>query len=131
MLLAFFNVIYNAINTISEVRIWVPLSDDQKREKIFGESYDFSVFINANTTKDANILLYSDEGMPYFYSRYYSYPRHIYWYQNKDEYVRSKYPKKFDYVAVYNMNIPLEGYKKVATFSVKNSRVIGSLYKRI
>ncbi len=128
--LAIFNVFYNSVKSISEIRDWVPLSENQKLQKIFGPTYEFSAFIDANTQRDSNILFYSKEGMPYFYARYYLYPRHLYWHQNMNEYVKSKYPKKFDYIALYSMNASPEGYEKIASFSAKNSGVFGSLYKR-
>jgi len=127
--LAFFNIFYNSAKTVSEIRIWIPLSKEQKLQKIFGPNFEFAEFINQNTKSDSNILFYSEEGMPFFYARYHSYPRHLYWYQNGDEYVKSKYPKTFDYVALYNMQISLNDYEKIATFSAKNSAIFGSIYK--
>lgn len=128
--LSVFNVFYNSTKTLSEIREWGPLSEDQKRLKLFGASHEFSVFINAHTTPNTKILFYSETGMPYFYARYYSYPRHLYWYQNNSEYVKSKYPEHFDYVALYNMHPSIKDYEYVASFSAKYSSVTGYLYKR-
>jgi hypothetical protein len=128
--LAGISVFYNSLKTISEIRVWVSLSNSQKLQKIFGPSYEFSIFIDANTSRNSNILFYSNEGMPYFYARYYLYPHRLYWYQNGVEYVMSRYPKQFDYVAFYNMNAPIQGYEKIATFSARKSNAFGSLYKR-
>ena len=128
--LAFFNVVYNSIKTVSEVRVWAPLSENQKLEKIFGPTYEFSEFINKNTPKNSKISFYSEEGMLFFYARYYLYPRHLYWQQDTVEYVKDRYPKEFDYVAVYDMQTTLNDFEKVASFSAKSSSATGSLYKR-
>lgn len=128
--LAFFNVFYNSVKSISEVKEWGPLSNEQKLQKIFGPVYEFSVFLDANTKKDSDILFYSNDSMSYFYARYFLYPRHLYWYQNPSEYVRSTFPKKTEYVAAYNMNVSLNEYEKVTSFSAKFSEDFGFLYKR-
>ena len=130
IIFAFFNILYNSAKTVSEIKVWTPLSDAQKRQKIFGDSYNFSVFINTHTTKHAKILFYSETSMPYFYARYYSYPRLLYWYQNPDDYVKSTYPKRFDYIALYNSHNFFGGYVMQATYSAKQSGISGSLYKR-
>lgn len=128
--IAFFNVLYNSVKTLSEIKQWVPLSDSQKRHETIGDGYDFSAFINANTQSHANILYYSETSLPYFYARYYSYPRKLYWYENQDPAAKSTRPKKYDFVALYNMRTPLRGYALVASFSAKQSGITGSLYKR-
>ncbi len=128
--LATFNVFYNSIKTVYEIKDWYPLSENQKLEKIFGPTYEFSAFVNDNTPENSKISFYSQEGMPFFYARYYLYPRHVYWQQDTVEYVKDRYPKEFDFVALYNMNVPLVGFEKIATFSAKNSNITGSLHKR-
>jgi hypothetical protein len=128
--IAFFNVLYNSFKTVSEIKEWVPLSDSQKRYETIGDSYNFSAFINAHTQSNAKILFYSETGLPYFYARYYSYPRKLYWYENNDPSIKSTRPKKYDVIAFYDMRTSLNGYTLLASISAKQSGYFGSLYKR-
>src|SRR6185369_655491 len=127
---SFFSVLYNSLKTVSEIRELSLLSENQKLQKLFGASYDFSVFINEHTEKHAKILFYSQTAMPYFYARYYSYPRHLYWLQNEDESIKRTRPKQFDYIALFNMPASFEGYEIKASYSAKQSGIFGSIYKR-
>src|SRR5882724_6103981 len=77
---ACFNVVYNSVKTISEVKEWTPLSDTQKRHKIFGDLYDFLILVKTYTKNDDHILIYAKDGekyQTYFLSIYYLYPRRI------------------------------------------------------
>lgn len=127
--IAFLNVFYNSKKTIAEFRDWAPLSDSEKRYKLFGDLYDFIVFTNLHTDKNSSILIYSDADMTHLLSRYYLYPKNTYTTNNKDRVITLVKSNKYDYLAVYNDLLPMKQYKRIARYSSKISSKKGYLYK--
>lgn len=128
--LAFFSLVYNLGKTYFEIKEWASLSDSEKRYKIFGDVYDFNIFLNNNTNKNAYILLYSQDTIAYYLGRYLIYPKKIVNKTNKNEFLNLVKKKSYTYVATYNTDVPFEGYIKVASFSSKTLKNFGGLYKR-
>ena len=115
--ISFFNVFYNLNKTIVEIKEWAYLTNQQKRQKIFGDPYTVAMLIEKNTMKKSQILLVAKEKMPYYLTRYYLYPRRIY--RNNS----NKYP----YIFVYNTKISTNAYKEIASFSSRTGNY-GKLY---
>lgn len=130
ILLAFLSLVYNLGKTYFEIKEWGYLSDTEKRHKIFGDAYDFSLFLNNNTEKNAYIFLYSNDAMSYYLGRYIIYPKKIVKITTENEVLNLIKNKEHKYIATYNIEIPFEGYIKVASFSSKTSKNFGFLYKR-
>lgn len=76
---AFARTLFNLSKLITEEPKWYFLSNEQKKEKQFGEKHDFFRFVQRNTTKNSNILLFTNDGMTYYLARYYLYPTTVIW----------------------------------------------------
>jgi hypothetical protein len=120
--------IYNVIKTSSEIKEWTPLTESQKRIKIFGNVYTFIRMINDHTKNNAHLLLYAKDDMTYYLTRYYLYPRIIIRANNEKEFLSLMKNNKFEYIAFYDANYPLKSYKKIASFSAVNTKDFGFLY---
>src|SRR5882724_2591756 len=101
IIFAFFNVLYNTQKSFSEIKEWGFLSDSEKRHKIFGDIYNFIIFIDTNTKNNAQVLIFSDNDMMYLLSRYYLYPRLVNITNNKKELNILISSGKYLYVASY------------------------------
>ena len=129
IIIAFFNVFYNMKKTFSEVHEWGSLSIDEKRYKIFGDLYDFSLLLNKYTESDAKILMSSTDGMMYGVGRYYVYPRSLICPPEEKLFIARAKEKKITYIFIYNKMGSFEGYEKIASFSSKKSNNYAILYK--
>lgn len=119
--IAVFSLTYNSLKAFSEVRTWGGLSDTQKRQKIFGDSYNFINFLK-NNTHGKQILFFSNDSEVYYLARYSLYPQEIYWNENDKI-------SRFKYIATYNHDLVPNGYELVATFSAKSTNY-GFLYHK-
>lgn len=117
------------LKSISEIRNWAHLSDGEKRYKIFRESYNMSLFIDKYTQDKSNVVFVSKNLMPYYFGRYSLYPKRLYRADNITKLKALLSTKKINYIVTYNMNIKIEDYNPIATFSSKNTSDIGILYK--
>ncbi len=95
--ISFVRTIYNISKVYFEEKQWVILSTEQKKEKIYTDTYTIVRGLNKYTPVDAKILLISDDGKQYFYSRYLLYPREIYW----DKLEQTIDVSKYAYIIVY------------------------------
>ena len=129
-MLSFFSLLYSAIKTVFEVKTWVPLSDSEKRQKIFGDMYNFIVFIDAHTEKNAHILIFSKDGKIGLITKYYSYPRIVNPTTDKKKFIDLVQIRAYDYVSIYNSVVVIRNYDKIASYSSKTSSDFGVLYKR-
>lgn len=120
---------YNAAKTVSEVKDWVPLTDTEKRQKIFKDLYTFVVFINAHTDENAHVLILSDDGRIGMITKYYLYPRTATIAIDTMSFMKLLKNRKYHLVATSNSTIQLEDYEKIATYSSKISSDFGILYK--
>lgn len=130
IVLAAFSIVYNIGKSVSEVREWGSLSDRQKRQKLFGDLYDFFIITNENTPKDATMLFYSKERFEYYIGRYYVYPRKIIIIDNRNTFITRASEKKFPFLLLYNNDIQIDGYEKVASFSSHTSKIFGYIYSK-
>ncbi len=129
IILAFFNVFYNSWKTISEVREWAPLSDSQKRHKLFGDLYDFFVLIKNHTGTKDHVLIFSNDGRTHFLSIYYLYPRIIESTNDDKRFIELFRSKKFTYIASFDNPALSKDYIQIASYSSKTSANYGSIYK--
>ncbi len=129
IIFSFLSVFYNAIKSVSEAKEWIPLSDSEKKEKIFGDVYNFAEFIKANTENNSKILLLINDGMYYYYSRYDIYPRRIIWADTSDELKELMNKDKFNYAVIYDKKINLNGYEQKSVFFSKKLNELLILYK--
>lgn len=84
----------NVIKIYTEELSWITLSDNQKREKIFGEKFTFWSYVKRNTDKTSSIAVYmpdpNTEPGAYYFSLYILYPRKIIFLTNVDREVLRK-----------------------------------------
>lgn len=114
--------LYNAVKSVSEIKQWYPLSDSQRRYKIFGNLYSFLIFLDSKTQKNSKILVYSKDVRTYYLGIYYTYPRTIYVVDNKKIFYKSLSSHKFDYIAVYgNLVLPDK-------YTLVGSKPFGKIY---
>lgn len=104
-MLAVFNVFYNSVKSVSEVREWAFLTDHEKRHKLFGDTYDFYTFINKNSQENANILFMPKDEMSFYLARYYLYPRLITRVTNEEQVAKFSQTGTYTHVATF---VPLQ-----------------------
>ena len=130
VIFSFFSVFYNGFKVVSDVKIWASLTDGQKRYKIFGDLYNFSLFVNKYTEKNAQILIFSKDGRVGLVTNYYGYPRTIVATTNESEFTKLARSGKYKYIAISKSRISFPDYKETASYSLKDSSDSGYLYKR-
>lgn len=99
--LAFLRTFYNVSKTYTEEREWISLSDEEKRNKIFGDLHTFFRFVQKNTKEGSRILFLSPGGKTYYVGLYYLYPTRITYVKNIMEARGLMEKNKFDYLLVY------------------------------
>ena len=124
-----FNTLFNTAKSYSEVKEWAYLSDTQKRHKIFGNIYDFCIFLNENTPKDAEILVYSNDVKTYYLCLYYLYPRSLYVADDKKQFNDFVQKKRYKYIATFNSSLILQHYKQIANNKNNKNQWSGYLFK--
>lgn len=124
---AIFSVFYNSQKAISEVREWGPLTDGQKRQKIFGNIYNFFLFIEQHTDENAQVLVFSTDIQTSYLSKYYLYPRIINSTDDKEQFLQIAKNSTYPYLAIYGSTIDLDSYKLIAS---SNDSQQFTLYKR-
>lgn len=129
IIIGFFNVLFNSVKSVTEIRQWVPLTDSQKREEIFGELYPFLIFINDNTAPESEIFIFSTDIKTHYLAIYYLYPRVTADTDSEEELRKVIEEKEYKYIALFKERRVINGYKSIATFADKG-KYMGSLYQR-
>lgn len=122
-ILAFVRTGYNFSKIFFEEKQWLSLSDEKKREKIFGENHNLFRLVESKTDQSSKIILISKDMKDYYVGRYYLYPRHLLYLQEMKDF--NQLNKKNDYVLIYN-NFPRSFINGSKIMAYKN---IASLYK--
>lgn len=123
------SVVYNTLKIFPETKQWFFLSDLQKRQQIFGDIYDFLVFIEKNTSYNSDVAILSADVKTHYLSLYYLYPRKIVDTSTQSRLSTLATSKKITYIATYNNSIDYPQYEKIASFSSTNNNSFGHLYK--
>lgn len=130
LLLSVSDVFYNSVKSISEVKSWAFLSDSQKKQMIFGDLYNFLIFIGNHTQKTDHILIFSKDVRTFFYGAYTLYPRIISVADNNHDFTKQIGRTNFDDIVLYDQYQNLDGYRLVASYSSKILKDFGGIYKR-
>lgn len=130
IVLAFLSVFYNGVKISSEIKEWGSLSDFQKRQKIFGDKYDFIIFIQNHTKEQEQIIIFSQDPMTFYLSRYYLYPMLVYWAKDKNDLQRLIETHKFSYIASYRDKIKINGFELAASSSADARDAYGYIYEK-
>lgn len=130
IILTLFSLAYNVINGFVDAKNWLPLSDSEKKYKLFGDMYVFFAFVKQHTPASTSILLYPHTEEIFYRGIYDLYPRVIYTAKDIHELKDTIKKKPTLYIATYDTSISLDGYEKIASFSGKKSTNFGILYKR-
>lgn len=79
--LSFGRTLYNVSKLFTEEKSWIFLSDDAKRERIFGDRYKVIQFIKENTSPSSSLQIEMNEKDVYdefyFLNIYYLFPRRV------------------------------------------------------
>jgi hypothetical protein len=113
------SLVYNAKKSVSEIKEWAPLSDSEKRNKIFGDSHTFFIFIANHTDNKSHILIFSQDVKTFYLSKYYLYPRIV---DSTDNYNDLKHIARkgvYSYIALEKNTLSLDNYSIVASNSGK------------
>lgn len=124
------SLLVNGAKVVLEERTWISLSEDEKREKIFGDLHPFFQFVTMYSEKDAKILIFSNHVMTQYLGMYYLYPRMITVTDDVKAFTKLVQTKKYMYVVVYNANISPKEYANTAEYSGKDANHFGSFFKR-
>lgn len=97
---------YNFSKLFTEEREWYNLSDQQKKVKLFGDLDPFFRFVEKNTSPKDSILFLAPGGKAYFLSRYYLYPRRIFYIKDQKEIELTLKKQSYDFLLEYQTNDP-------------------------
>lgn len=100
-LIASLRTLYNVTKLFTEEKQWFFLSDEQKKEKSFGDLHTFYRFAESHTPLNSRILFLSPGGKAYYLGRYYLYPRKIFAVVNPSDISQKLNKEKFDFLLVY------------------------------
>lgn len=138
ILLVFSRVIHNISKLYTEETHWIFLTDDQKREKQFGEKYVFLKFVNEKVNSQSNILMFTNDGMAYYLARYFLYPTTVIWGERQFTEWGNDINRDYSYAIFYPITNPSYTNKKIinevtftsfAEFKV-NGLIRGVIYKK-
>lgn len=116
-------------------RDWLAYSDNQKREKFFGDYYSFLQFIERNTNSRAHIILLTSYPDLHYLGKYFLYPRIVIDRPIPDSIRCNDYMPDFEYLAVYKnvknkVVFDCVGFNKVAEYIGKvDTARVGYLLK--
>lgn len=131
LLLSVFDVFYNSVKSVSEFKTWAFLPDGQKKEMIFGDLYDFLIFVGNHTKESDHLLIFSKDVRTFYYGAYTLYPRIISVADNRQDFSRLFERNKFKYVVLYDNSMTLSGYTLVASYSSRISKDFAGIYKQL
>ena len=131
VLFSFFSVGYNLIKVTPEVREWFFLTDNEKRSKLFGDTYALLEIIRSKTEENTEIAIFSPDIKTHYLSIYYLYPRKTIVFNNEKEFISSISHKKYNYVVSSNLPIDLKNYERIATSSSLFSQSTAYFYKKL
>jgi len=83
LLLSLGRLIVYAYKTIEDTRIWLPLTAEEKKQKLYGNKNTIVEKIEGKIPKEKNTLLLTDDGWDFFLLRYLLYPRRVIWIQDQ------------------------------------------------
>lgn len=128
---------YNFSKLATEEREWYFLTDEEKKEKQFGEKHTFFRFVQENIEKGSNVLFYTNDGMAYYLARYYLYPTTLIWGEREFTEWGNDINRTYQYVLYFPSNKTMPNsitirniqYKKLTEFKY-NKSVRGVIYRR-
>ncbi len=138
VILSISRIAFNISKLYTEETHWVFLTDEQKREKQFGEKYVFFKYIKESIKDHSNILLFTDDGMAYYLARYFLYPTTVIWGERQFIEWGNDINRDYSYAIFYPVKRPILeekkiingiSYTKVKEFKVKGSTK-GIVYKK-
>lgn len=138
--IAFLRTSYNVLKIYTEEKAWISLSDEEKRNKIFGDLHTFFRFVQRNTKEGSRILFLSPGGKTYYVGLYYLYPTKIIYVKNIIEARELMKKNKFNYLLVYqtrekdldeneSFSWQINELKSSSTYMGIGKKSIGRLYK--
>lgn len=112
-ILVFARIILNISKLYTEEKSWVFLTNEQKREKQFGEKYVFLKFATENMVANSNIVMFTDDGMVYYLARYFLYPTTVIWGERQFTEWGNDINRDYSYAIFYPVKRPILGEKKI------------------
>lgn len=128
--MSFIRTFYNISKIFTEEKEWMVLSDEQKREKLFGDLHNLFSFVEKQTPEDSSIIFLAPGGKTYFLGRYYLYPRKLKWVKSPNSVNSILSLGSYSYILMYQTNDPnldeyksnlweIKGHIPIATYSGK------------
>jgi len=117
IIISIFDVGYNFIKLFSEAKFWVPLSEFQKRHEVYGNIFDFTIFVEKHTDNKSSILIYSKDDKAFFLGRYFLYPRSIKVVSDKVKINQAIKEANYNYIALDNYVKNFDGFTPIASGS--------------
>lgn len=99
--LAFLRTGYNFSKVVTEETTWLSLPDEEKRIRMFGDTYSFLKFVEQNTPKTSSIVFLAPGGKAYYLARYFLYPRMITYIKNPEQITQIIDKNNFNYLIFY------------------------------
>lgn len=118
----------NISKIYTEEKSWIFLSEERKKQKLYGDLYYFYRDIKNMTPK--TIYLLSKDGKAYYLGRYLLYPQRIYWTDNETIYHDKVNKTENSIAAIYHQQDFLKSSKKLNGYStVRNNNMVIGVYK--
>lgn len=125
---SFIRTFYNVSKIFTEEIAWIILSDEQRREKLFGDLHNLFRFVEKQTPEGSNIIFLAPGGKAYFLGRYYLYPRKLKWVKSPKSVDSILSLGGYNYILMYQAIDPdldeyksnlwkLRSYTPIATYS--------------
>lgn len=113
--LSLVRIINNLAKIYTEERDWIFLSDDKKREKLFGDVHGFLSFSKEHARTNSRIVFIlpppNVENRLFYLGEYYLYPRDIY-FSDQKKFKNDIQREKPDYILIYDLKNS-KSYKEI------------------
>lgn len=124
VIISLLHVFQNLTKLYTEDVMWLRMSDQGKKEKLFGDKYLSLRFLVTNTPSNSIITLYSYDPDVYYFSKYVLYPRTIFFRNLNNAFSCAKEEKaQFVYIFTAHQLLPKQcnTLRLLKRFETKNT----------
>lgn len=115
--ISFIRMFIYSYKTAIDISVWMPLSEKERKYKVYGKIYSHAQKIEHSIPRDKTILLISDDGWTFFLLRYLVYPRRVTWIKDSTYSGRAT---AYDYILIDSSNNYVDKFQIVKTAQLKN-----------
>lgn len=120
--LSILSVFININKSFSEFKTWGHLTDFEKRNKIFGDTYDYLLFIDKNSNNENKVLIYSEDIQAPQLARYYLYPVLVDVVEDKEELIINSRNKEYNLLFSFNYKPKIKDFEFVKSEKLTNKK---------